>query len=308
MHGLGSNLASVFSADRVASWRKTHLHAKLNGGEALGIYTVILCFLEEFVAPAFPRLRAAYAAFTKLGDLVRETAFGTVSPSRLRRAVHVFYAALRECDFGPHLHPKFHWLVHLPQELEKFGWLPACWTLERKHKDPKSYAMPKKNLRSYTRTLLEECVCQALADNLPNNAFDVSVGLIDARPASNKVCDVFRSIGLDAAELPNGQIAASHTARFGVRGWLRRGDVVLANVSGTRVAGEVYVAACASRINVALVALWDRVDVLAGGMITVHRVSSDNMHLCPLEDVLDVCPHKRVGANTVKLIVPFHLR
>ena len=151
-------------------------------------------------------------------------------------------------------------------------------------------------------------MCQALADNLPSSAFDVSVGLIDARPASNKVCDVFRSIGLDAAELPNGQIAASHTARFGVRGWLRRGDVVLVNVSGTRVAGEVYVAACASRINVALVALWGRVDVLAGGMITVHRVSSDSMRLCPLEDVLDVCPHKRVGANTVKLIVQFHLR
>lgn len=44
--------------------------------------------------------------------------------------------------------PKFHMAFHLPRVLERFGFLPSCFCLERKHKVPKKFGNQVRNTSS----------------------------------------------------------------------------------------------------------------------------------------------------------------
>ena len=55
--------------------------------------------------------------------------------------------------------PKFHWLLHYPGFLERWGSLPGCLALERKHRVPKSFADPINN----TRNKMEVAVLRAVS-------------------------------------------------------------------------------------------------------------------------------------------------
>ena len=124
MCGASTDLSSIFSPERVASWRRTNTHVKMTGGEALGVYQIFECFLTEVIAPQVPRSRLAYRALRILCDMLRETVFGTITEDQLAEAVAAFYSAVRNTSWGQFLHVQFHWLVHLPAEMKRF-WLVA---------------------------------------------------------------------------------------------------------------------------------------------------------------------------------------
>ena len=280
----------------------------MTGGEALGVYQIFECFLTEVIAPQVPRSRLAYRALRILCDMLRETVFGTITEDQLAEAVAAFYNAVRNTSWGQFLHVKFHWLVHLPAEMKRFGWLPACWELERKHKCPKAFATPRRNLARYSRGLLEDTVCQCFAEISDVNVFQTATGLIDAKPASRAICDIFRALGLSDAEVRAANVRSSRQARFGLRGWLQSGDVILASIHGAQLACEVFVALEATALPMVLVAVWTTVREAGESITSLHRASTDQMELVYLSDVLDVVTHKRLSNHVVKVLVPYHLR
>ena len=66
-------------------------------------------------------------------------------------------------DWRQIMHPKFHWLVHLPQYLQRWGVLLSCFVHERRHRILKRYADNTQNTRTYERTLLSEATSHHLA-------------------------------------------------------------------------------------------------------------------------------------------------
>ena len=139
------------------------------------MYLIIQCFLVEVIVPNFPLALDVYEQFINLANLVQECRYGTVTLRQLRRAVKAFYASLRRANLLAFMHRKFHWIVHLAAELARFGFLIACWMLERKHKDPLSYVVPVKNFRIYSRALMEECLCQGFANLQSVTTFDFPI-------------------------------------------------------------------------------------------------------------------------------------
>ena len=57
-----------------------------------------------------------------------------------------------------HCHP---WMLHVATHLQSWGFLPNCWSLERKHKTILKVANQTKNLTGFSLSLLEECLAHA---------------------------------------------------------------------------------------------------------------------------------------------------
>ena len=89
--------------------------------------------------------------------------------------------------------PKYHWLVHLPEYLDRmhklykdvfgYGWLQNCFVLERKHKVGKRYAEPRSNTnKMQSGSLLAEILCPTVHSLI--EAPELNYGLCGARAPS----------------------------------------------------------------------------------------------------------------------------
>ena len=105
--------------------------------------------------------------------------------------------------------------------------------------------------------------------------------------------------------MPNNEIRHSIPARFGICGFLHRGDVALVRrAGGDFEAGEVYTCISVFWDPFALLSMWRPIETKVKGVLRLHQVCTDRMELVPLEDILDVCIFKRMG-DVAKTIVPF---
>ena len=92
-------------------------------------------------------------------DLLGGVNTGCISPAMLADAIARHYAAHVVAYGHTIFAPKHHFMLHIPQQLERFKFLVACWVHERKHKIIKRWAVPMcmTRQRSYERSLLVDC-------------------------------------------------------------------------------------------------------------------------------------------------------
>eukprot|EP00971_Amphidinium_carterae_P268194 5320955-Amphidinium_carterae.1 len=82
---------------------------------------------------------------------------GGVTPNRLRDAIEQYIKTFKQLFGEDRIIPKLHYLMHLPVFLNRWGCLPNCFVLERKHKQPKRYAQVVSNTaKAYESTVLRE--------------------------------------------------------------------------------------------------------------------------------------------------------
>eukprot|EP00971_Amphidinium_carterae_P239319 4751070-Amphidinium_carterae.1 len=82
---------------------------------------------------------------------------GGVTPNRLRDAIEQYIKTFKLLFGEDRIIPKYHYLMHLPVFLHRWGCLPNCFVLERKHKEPKRYAQAVSNTsKAYESTVLRE--------------------------------------------------------------------------------------------------------------------------------------------------------
>ena len=122
--------------------------------------------------------------------------------------------------------PKHHFMLHIPRQLARFGFLVACFVHERKHKIAKRWAVPLciARQRSFDRSVLEECTMahmHSLKEPL------LKPCLPEAVQASPKVVAALRACGFTSAE----SALTSQTARVQGRS-IAVGDVVLYKGTG----------------------------------------------------------------------------
>ena len=130
---------------------------RCQASEALGVYMIVACFLRRVCLPA-GRCVDACAAYLSLANLVHcITAIprGQVTPGTLRFYVHQFLA-LYVVAFDVYIPPKFHWLLHLAREYQRFGTLQSCLCHERKHKIMRRYGNNIMNTSTFEFSMISE--------------------------------------------------------------------------------------------------------------------------------------------------------
>ena len=119
------------------------------------MYAVVAVFLTTYAGACKPAVDA-YVALCDVIDCFVCVTRGNVTPRHLARCVQSFLSLYCLAFGADHTTPKFHWLLHFPSYLEKFGTLVACYVHERKHKMLKRYCTDIRNTTVFEHSVLAE--------------------------------------------------------------------------------------------------------------------------------------------------------
>jgi hypothetical protein len=87
---------------------------------------------------------------------------GLVSASVLFSAISVHLPLYKACYGDGCVRPKHHYALHLPDMLQRFGFLLATFTHERKHRLVTRYTRDRKNLSSWDLGAIEDITCHQM--------------------------------------------------------------------------------------------------------------------------------------------------
>ena len=192
-------LHEIFADDRKKKHRDAK-HIKCQASDGLSLIAVA----AHFVVSVLLNLKKlgkttrdcdaecyAFLALCDLVDLIVAASRMRVAPDKLLTSVETFLDLFEKAWGIEWMTPKFHWLLHIPNQLRMFGFLMACFCLERKHRVPKRYATdvthPSQNS---SKTLLMETSSHHLGQLIAPNAFNFSLGLVNGSRPSKRILQV----------------------------------------------------------------------------------------------------------------------
>jgi hypothetical protein len=135
---------------------------KCSASEAFSTYNAIRFFFALFPDVCFLEIKA-YNVLCHLIDCYTCVLRGTVTPKELLNRTHAFLESFSDAYGLELMTPKFHWLLHFPMYLRRFGTLVSCFVHERKHKMVKRYCNDMRNTSSFEWSVLAEampCSCK----------------------------------------------------------------------------------------------------------------------------------------------------
>lgn len=236
------HLSDMFSPKRVEAYKKAKKF-KCQASERLALYPIISMFVQTVPMKqniCLPQCRA-FLAMSDVLDLLQSIATQTVEPSQLMQAVEIALATFVAAGWKNKMIKKFHWLLHYADQFERFKMLPACWSLERKHKLVNKFANPLCNTTQFEQSVLEELLSHELATVKQDGLFDHSTKLLNPHPCSKKFAQ-FISKCFDAAVSRDQCLIGAH-ARLSSSSTCSKRDVVLVqtdDVSQPWEAAEIW--------------------------------------------------------------------
>ena len=282
-------------------------HFKCQASEALSTYALVAQLIQRTFLPAgvcVPECMA-YIALTDCIDCFVSANRGLGSPAELLSAIERFLQ-LFDAAFGvDYMTPKFHWLLHYADHFSQFGLLVSCFVHERKHKQLKRYANDMRNTCSFERSILHDCTCSHLSSLENGQSLHFEVGLIKPRKASKKVRDFLcEQLGIDERHV----FEMSSDCRYSPGGVSCVKDVVLVTSSdGINVqAGQVWAHAAINGEPLSVVTLWE-CHGKNKAMGCADWVCSDDAHVVPASDIVDVLTWSRVSAEIIRTLLPRYL-
>lgn len=300
----GAGLNDVFQPKRASASRRAKLF-KATASEGLSLYSVMAYFVKTVILPSGLAVCEckAFLAMASVIDLLSAIPLGVTSPAQLATAIKTFLEKCIEADWQAYMHPKFHWMVHLPKHLERFNCLPTCWVHERKHRMVKRYATEICNTVTYERSILGEVCSHHLAELAKPDVFSFE-GLVKPRPAPPRVHELLTS----ELELPVGeQVLYSHEARCSSFEPCSKGDVVLLEHGGQVVAGQVWFHAAAMGIQISMVSLWSR-NSLRPDCEAAEWLIEQRPTLVFGSDILSCVAHTTCRPGVCRTLIPVHVR
>ena len=273
---LGNSAKHVFDAKHETSSRKAK-SLKCSASEGLAVFLVIAHYFRMSLLPSRHITKSStdaigvFLALVVVIELLQNVPRQTVSPDTLRLAVRAFIQAFANVFGWAPMITKFHSLLHLVKEYMRHGLLITCWVHERKHKTIKRYAGNIMNGTPYERSLLSEVTSHHLVALQNSDAFDFSIGLINARPPSRRlkeaVAEIFRTENVrEALE-----------TRYDAFSTCGRGDVVLVRDGEGMVAGDVWSHLEIEGIPVSLIDVYEPLDVRTDQQYCTWRVRHNPM-------------------------------
>ena len=296
--------------ERIKSYVKARVF-KCSASEGLSLLPVFACWAMN-VARRIPGVCIAacdaVAALCDVVEAIMAAPLGLVTSHHLRGCINACLQACVAAGWRPGFIPKFHWLVHFPRTLERFGKLPTCWVHERKHKHVKAFSADIKNTISYSRSVLSEVVSQQLFDVAQSDAFDLSMGLIHPVCAPRTV-----SVVVSSALQLSVNVLTSAAARLLPGPLCHKKDTVLVNQPATDkvgfTAGQVWFFAKVEGTDghLALISFWELQSVDCAQGLSVWQMA-DNPALVDLRTVLTSVMWSESPGAIARVVVPFQFR
>ena len=148
---------------------------------------------------------------------------GTIDASSLYRATLEHLRKHRSVYGTTEWLPKFHYALHLPQQIDRYRVLLDCFVVERSHLLPKLIAEAIYNPATFERSAIARVVLARMQDLA---TFDERSGLMGADVA---MCpELSRALGADAVVSTTGRFDGIHICR---------GDVLLVDAYTLRLSG-----------------------------------------------------------------------
>ena len=297
----------AFEAKRVKAYKQAE-QIKCAASEGLSMLPVIGLFISLVIVPTNVCLDACLA-FLALCDVVEqlETAnLGLANESILRTSVEMMLAKCDSAGWADHMIPKFHLAIHYPRNLAKWNMSPSCFALERKHKLVKRYGEDIYNTVDYALSVMSEVIGHQLHSVMEPNAFDISAGLIDPKPATKKVRDFMcAQTGCRPDEVFSSKTGRTHSLQKA-----SASDVVLIkSTDGVNfIAGQLWqLIRCAGKGDYALVSVWRlHSSDMALGHATWHK--ADAPHLLDFDLIVTSVIWTEHQPGLVRTLIPFLFR
>ena len=188
-----------------------------------------------------------------------------------------------------------HWCLHLPSQLDLFGFLIACFTHERKHKEIKRYMQGRMNPHlSFERNVLQDVLHiqqEVLNEELP---YPKGTCLIGAKLAPTNIARWVQSecMSMSTVHTAKTAKASNHTS-------LHVHDVVcVAWDNDSVVVAQVLVLCSIDNLILAGIRCWSTTPH--------HNMYSTDGPVClvRVQDIIDVCIYKVDEHTSVAFVVP----
>ena len=239
---LGAAGKEVFTSKRATSnWKDGTM--KATASECLSVFPVVACFFEA-VATKSANTSLCGHINSLLGlvhviEMILKAARSHIDCTMLQNYIDAYLGTFERL-YGPeHMTIKFHYLIHYPAFIRRWGQLPNCFALERKHKIPKRFGNEIRNTSgTWDASVSREVTNHHIAELTAADAhhFGAAAGLIGPHRMSKKLEVQVR------AAVRAGEAVQFRTAKVGrINEWERicRRDVVLYGPSGAEEVGEV---------------------------------------------------------------------
>ena len=308
--GFATSCRDAFAPKRMRSSLEAKT-MKCTASEALTFYPFIAIYLQRVIIPA-RRCLAACAAFLAMTDLLDHLMAtphaGLITADMLRQDVTLFLDKCITAGWRQHLHPKFHWAVHMPRHYDHFKMLPMCWVHERKHRVLKRYSSLVMNTASFDKTIQSEVLCHQFADLGHPDAFRFDFHLEKPRPASAKL----KAMLENELQLQFGAevVTMSAIAHILPAGVCSKSDVAMvksAKGSDRYVAVQIWAHAAIDETLVSLVNFLQPLEDLPDLGCAVWRLSTDPK-LIATEDILCSVCFCEARAEAIRILLPFQFR
>ena len=305
-----TDLASIFGTERMNSSRKSK-HIKCSAGDCWSLVIPLTVFVQQ-VLLQFGTCDSECKVFLSMLDvidLITSTHKCKVEPADLLAKVQKFLDMFVEVWGFAMTTPKFHWLLHLPEYLQRLheilakcnipGWLQNCFVLERKHKVGKRYATERHNTNNMkSGGLLSEVLCQHMSDLADAPIF--KVGLADGKkPSKATHARIISALELDG----NPAIQVARRSWHSEFSHSEQGDLVVFTCPESAVmrAGKVQLHFEVGGVAVSVIELYEL--RTRNGNYVVWQ-SANNLEWIETEHIRDPVTYNTLQDSKVAFIVP----
>ena len=154
----------LFTQQAIAGHKKAQTF-KCSASEMLSLAHPLAYFVQTVCIPndAMVPQCQAFLAWAAVLDMLVALPTLKPEPPTLLATVEKALSLTVAAGWEDHMKPKFHWALHYSDAYATHGMLPACWSLERKHKSIRKWGGNMCNTQAYEKGLLEEVTCEHFA-------------------------------------------------------------------------------------------------------------------------------------------------
>lgn len=247
----------------------------------LSLVPILLCFLNECVAPHLPNHILCFKLLNDIIDIMRLGADRAVAfVDRLSTLIEL-HASLFTVLYPDAAKPKFHHLFHIIDHIRWLGKLLSCFVTERKHRATKKAALHV--FRYMEHTVLADMV-NSMVESMraENGALWTETALLG--------CNQYQIQGEDL-RTSNGALLACGEVKKADIVWLT-GGIVCRVVSFWELKGHMFVQT-------------EKLDPVSDGGSTYYTENSHINHFAESNSVIDACIWIRKREGLLKVIKPF---
>ena len=309
---VGTNTgADAFAGKRArSSWDACSL--RVTASEGLSLLPVLAMFAHSLLDSPNGTVRMHADVFLRLAlvvELIRRSARGTVPHGELRAAITNYVQGFHHI-YGPeNMIIKFHMAMHLPAFLQRFGILPNCFALERKHKWPKRFANELRNLNgNWDSYVLREITAKRVTDfkYLPHFGSVSSACLVEGGiPSTRFLAKLSEVMYWDPASTT---ITSAKTARVNEFECCSKSDIVVFRGAEGLAIGRVEFHVCGVRGGeMQMLSLLQHWPISARTSRAWKCTKSANRLLCPTDDIWATAIWAGEACEIATVCKPAHL-